>query len=132
MLPLIAMFAAVEVPQPPADAAQVVFFRSGTIVGGAISCAVHENGTKLTSLPPGKYAILNVTPGAHDYVVASEAKDTWKIDAQPGQTYYAKCTVGMGIMAGHPHLNSSSEAEFTRMSEKLVPAKKVETAGQEN
>lgn len=128
MLALIAMLAAVEVPQVPTDAAQVIFFRSGTLVGGAISCAVHENGVKLTSLPPGKYAIMQVAPGPHDYVVASEAKDTWKIDAQPGQTYYAKCTVGVGFMAGHPHLNSSSEAEFSRMSEKLKPAKGAETA----
>jgi hypothetical protein len=128
MLSLIAMLVAVEVPPASSDAAQVIFFRSGTIVGSAISCAVHENGAKLTSLPPGKYAIKNVAPGQHDYVVASEAKDTWKIDAQAGQTYYAKCTVGAGFMAGHPHLNSSSEAEFKRMSEKLKPAKAAEAA----
>ncbi|WP_174296647.1 DUF2846 domain-containing protein [Sphingomonas bacterium] len=120
MLLLLALLAA-DVPKPGSDSAQVVVFRSGTLVGGAISCAVHEGGAKLTSLPPGRYAVLSVTPGPHDLVVASEAKDTFKIDAQPGATYYAKCTVGAGFMAGHPHLTSSTEAEFVRMSEKLRP-----------
>lgn len=127
MLPILAMFLAVDVPKASADASQIVFFRSGTLVGGGISCAVHENGAKLSSLPPGHYVILPVTPGPHDYVVASEAKSTFKIDAQPGETYYAKCTVGMGIMAGHPHLNSSTDAEFARMSEKLKPVETKES-----
>ncbi len=111
----------VDVPKPALESAQVVVFRSGTFVGGAISCAVHEDGLKLTSLPPGHYAILRVSLGPHDLVVASEAKDTYKVDAQPGATYYAKCTVGAGFMAGHPHLTSSTEAEFARMREKLKP-----------
>ena len=114
---------AVDVPKPAPDSAQVVVFRSGTIVGGAISCAVHENGTKLTSLPPGRYAVLGISPGPHDLAVVSEAKDTYKVDAQAGATYYAKCTVGAGFMAGHPHLTSATEAEFARMSEKLKPVK---------
>lgn len=124
MLPLLLSLAApVDLPKPAANAAQVVFFRSGTLMGGAISCAVHEHGAKLTSLHPGHYAVLAVTPGPHDFVVSSEATDTFKVDAQPGETYFAKCTVGMGVMAGHPHLNSVGQSEFDRMSGKLKPAK---------
>jgi hypothetical protein len=119
MISLLLALASVDVPAPAADAAQVVFFRSGTIVGGAISCAVHEGGTKITSLPPGHYAIKTVTPGPHDFVVSSEATDTYKVEAHAGETYYAKCTVGAGFMAGHPHLTSSTDGEFARMSEKL-------------
>jgi hypothetical protein len=126
MLQMLAAFAAVTVPAAPADSAQVVFFRSGTLMGGAISCAVKENDAKLTSLPPGKYAVMTIAPGAHDFVVSSEAKDTWKVEAHAGETYYVKCTIGAGFMAGHPHLNSSSEAEFARMSEKLKPVAQKE------
>ena len=120
---LLFAFLAVDVPKPAPDSAKVVVFRSGTIVGGAVSCAVHENGTKLTSLPPGRYAVLSISPGPHDLAVVSEAKDTYKVDAQAGATYYAKCTVGAGFLAGHPHLTSSTEAEFARMGEKLKPVK---------
>jgi hypothetical protein len=106
-------------PKPPVDRAQIVFFRSGTVLGSVISCAVHEKDYKLTSLPPGKYSVLTVAPGPHDFVVRSEAINTLRIDARAGQTYFAKCTVGFGLAVGHPHLHPSSRTEFNRMGGKL-------------
>jgi hypothetical protein len=108
---------------PAEGKAQLVVFRSGTLMGGAISCAVHENGAKLTSLPPGRYAVLDIAPAAHDFTVESEAKSTFRIDAVAGQTYYGLCTVGMGVMAGHPHLRPSDDKVFATMAPKLKPVK---------
>lgn len=110
------------VSAPPEGKGQVVFFRKGGLFGAAISCAVHENGSKITSLPPGKYNVQIAEPGIHQYSVKSEATDTLRLEVEPGETYYAQCTVGMGVMAGRPNLSPSDEATFTKMSSKLKPA----------
>ncbi|HTH28177.1 MAG TPA: DUF2846 domain-containing protein [Sphingobium sp.] len=119
---------AVAAPSVPSKGT-VIFFRKGGLFGAAISCAVHENGAKLTSLPPGKFAIVEVEPGIHEFTVASEAKDTLRLEVEPGETYYAKCNVTMGVMAGRPNLSPSDKASYDAMSAKLKPVKqKVEGA----
>jgi hypothetical protein len=107
----------------PESKGRVIFFRKGGLFGAAISCAVHENGAKLTSLPPGKFAIVEVEPGIHEYTVASEAKDTLRLEVEAGETYYAKCNVTMGVMAGRPNLSPSDQATYDAMSAKLKPVK---------
>lgn len=110
------------VPAPPKGKGQVVFFRKGGFVGSAISCAVHENGAKLTRLPPGKYHVHVAEPGIHEYSVRSEATDTLRLEVEPDETYFAQCTITMGIMAGRPNLSPTDQATFFGMSAKLKPA----------
>lgn len=105
----------------PEGKGKIVFFRKGGFVGSAISCAVHEKGEKLTSLPPGKFAVLYAEPGIHEYSVKSEATDTLRLEIEPGETYYSKCNIQMGIMAGRPNLSPSDKAGFDAMSAKLKP-----------
>lgn len=105
----------------PQGKGKIVFFRKGGFVGSAISCAVHEKGEKLTSLPPGKFAILYAEPGIHEYSVRSEATDTLRLEIEPGETYYSKCNIQMGIMAGRPNLSPSDKTGFDAMSAKLKP-----------
>lgn len=106
----------------PADGkGQVVFFRKGGLFGAAISCAVHEGGQKITSLPPGKFAVLAFDPGVHEFSVKSEATDTIRMEIEPGETYYSQCTVGMGVMSGRPNLSPSDQITFDGMSKKLKP-----------
>lgn len=105
----------------PEGKGKVVFFRKGGLMGAAISCAVHEKGERLTSLPPGKFAVLYAEPGIHEYSVKSEATDTLRLEIEPGETYYSKCNIQMGIMAGRPNLSPSDKAGFDAMSAKLKP-----------
>src|SRR6187402_2396702 len=100
MIALMMMLAAAtDLPGIDAGKGQVVVFRSGTLVGGAISCALHENGQKLTSLHPGHYAVITAEPGKHSYSVQSEAKDTLDLDVQAGQRSFVQCSIGMGFAA---------------------------------
>ena len=92
-------------------------------MGSAISCAVHENGVKLTSLPPGKFAVVNVAPGVHSFVVSSEATDIMRVNVEPGQVYYGGCVVEMGIFAGRPTLTPADRATFFALAPKLHPVK---------
>jgi hypothetical protein len=110
----------VTVPTPPPGKAQIVFFRDGGYAGSAISCAVSENGTKLSSLPPRRFFILVADPGKHTYSVSSEAKDEIFFDLKPGQTTFVKCHVEMGFFAGHPKLDVAEELQFTTKTWKSV------------
>jgi hypothetical protein len=116
---------AVAIPAPPSGKGEVVFFRSGTIMGAAISCAVSENHQKISSLPPGNYFIAVAEPGRHTYSVSSEATDTLTLQVEPDEIQYASCHIKMGIMAGRPALAPANEAEFKTKSYKMVAAEKM-------
>jgi hypothetical protein len=107
--------APLAIPAPPKGKGEVVFFRPGTIMGAAISCAVHENGTKVSSLPRGHYVVVVAEPGKHTYSVQSEAKDELTLEVEPDEIQYAQCHIKMGIMAGRPDLRPSTEVEFAGM-----------------
>ncbi|MCP1470767.1 hypothetical protein J3E64_002460 [Sphingobium sp. OAS761] len=108
-----------DIMPPPEGKGQIIFFRKGGFVGSAISCAVHENGAKVSSLPPGRYFVHVAEPGIHEYSVKSEATDTLRMEIEPGETYYAKCAIAMGIMAGRPNLSPADKQTYFGMSKKL-------------
>ena len=78
--------------------------------------------THTRKLGSGSYFVVPVEPGAHQYVVHSEAKDVLNIEVEPGETYYVIGTVTMGFMAGHPNLSPSDQATFDGMFDKLKRA----------
>jgi hypothetical protein len=119
-----------HIASPPAGMGQVIFFRRGTIVGAAISCATFENGAKVSSLSPGRYFVLPATPGVHNYTVRSEAKDVLRLEIEAGETYFAECTIGMGFMAGRPNLSPSDVAAFNGRLPKLKPAEQKTATAQ--
>src|SRR5262249_863416 len=88
--------------------------------GSAISCAVSENGAKISSLPPGRFFVVVVDPGKHTYSVSSEATDQIYFDLKPGQTNYVKCHVETGMWAGRPKVDVGQERDFTRKTWKWV------------
>ncbi|MFN3469650.1 MAG: DUF2846 domain-containing protein, partial [Novosphingobium sp.] len=102
--------APVVIPPPPPGKGQIVFYRTGTIMGAAMGCAVNENGQKISSLGAGRYFILVTDPGRHEYTVKSEAKDVLALQVEADETQYAMCKIKMGIMAGRPDLRPSTEA----------------------
>ncbi len=100
----------IELPKPPADKAQVVWYRTGG--ADLISCAVKENGQKISSLGPNRYFIMLAEPGRHEYVVSSEASDSLVLDLKAGESQFASCHIGMGIFVGRPKIDISSEYKF--------------------
>jgi hypothetical protein len=108
------------IPAPPKGKGLIVFFRPGAM-GFLISCAVSENGGKISSLPPGKFFALVAEPGKHSYTVESEAKDTLNVEIEPDETQFSECHIKMGIMAGRPVLRPATAEEF-KSSTSLKPA----------
>lgn len=114
--------APIAIPAPPAGKGQIVFFRSGSIMGGALGCAVHENGEKVSSLGAGTYFIMVTDPGKHEFTVKSEAKDVLALEVEPDETQFASCRIKMGIMVGRPDLRPATEADFRKLHPKMVDA----------
>ncbi|WP_189456369.1 DUF2846 domain-containing protein [Cognatilysobacter bugurensis] len=107
----------------PADKGQIVFFRESKMMGAAIGFKVREGETELGKLRNGKYFVVAVEPGTHEYAVQGETKDLLTMEIEPGETYYVKGSLGMGLVAGRPNLAPSDEATFMGMSKKLKLAK---------
>ncbi|MGC4250194.1 MAG: hypothetical protein QM605_01680 [Sphingobium sp.] len=110
--------APVVIPPPPPGMSQVVFFRPGAM-GMAISCNIRENGKMLGTTNNGRYWVLTTAPGPHVFTTKSEATDTLNIEAEPDETQYVKCKIGMGIMAGRPNLSPSTKEEFDSKSARM-------------
>src|SRR5262249_8046180 len=103
-----------RVGAPPAGKGQIVFFRPNA-VGVLLTFSVHEGDKGVVKLPSNTYAVIPVDPGAHTYIIESEAKDTLTLEVEAGETYYVKQTMGMGLIVGHPHLNLSDQGSFDKI-----------------
>jgi hypothetical protein len=99
-------------PAPPAGQGQIVFWRPGTMVGAAVGCGVNIGTERISALGRGKYFLLDLAPGAYEFNAKSEAKDVLNLEVEPGEVYYVKCTIRMGMMVGRPNLAPSNVAEF--------------------
>lgn len=111
----------VGTPEP--GKALVVFFRKKAFRGGAIRFKVRENEVELGKLSSGTWFALQAEPGAHTYVVHSEARDVTNIEFEAGETYFIAGSINFGVFAGRPNLTPSDAASFEAELAKLKPAK---------
>ena len=110
--------------------ATVYVYRSPGFVGAALSPTVNANGVPLEDLPAGAYFVYHAVPGEIEFSAKTEAKTSVTVDAKPGQVYYIKGSIGVGVFVGHPHLvqvaNDVGEKEITAC--KLAPNNRPTTA----
>ena len=111
---------------PPQGKALIVFFRPSKFVGGGVGFKVREGEKVLGKLRNGKYFTSAVEPGAHTYVVHSEAKDVLNLEVEAGETYFVSGGITMGVIVGHPNIAPSTAADFEKVMKKLKLAKPVE------
>lgn len=101
-----------EIPPPTDGMGQVIFWRSGTMIGGAMGCGVNVGKERISALGAGRYFVMNTVPGAYEFNAKSEAKDTLNIEVDAGGVHVVKCSIKMGLMAGRPNLAPSTIEEF--------------------
>lgn len=104
----------------PADKAQVVFWRPGTIIGGALGCTVREGETEVARLGAGKYWVHVTDPGKHAYSSRGEKTDLLNMELEPGETYFVRCSIGGGIMVGGAQVSPVERAEFEKRAKKMT------------
>ena len=108
-----------EIPAPPEGSGQVIFWRSGTMMGAAMGCGVNIGKERISALGAGRYFVLNTGPGAYEFNAKSEAKDVLNLEFDAGGVHVVKCTIRMGIMGGRPNLAPSTIEEFNTRKEDL-------------
>jgi hypothetical protein len=108
-----------KIAPPPAGKGQVVFFRESRFTGAMMSFMVREGTNELGKLGNGNYFVATLAPGAHDFAVHTENKDTLHMEIEDGETYYVMGSISMGFMAGHANIAPSDEAVFDKDFDKL-------------
>ena len=101
--------AAPAVAPPAAGMGQIVFYRSSRM-GMMISCRVREGEQVVNRLPPGKYFILQASPGVHEYTVSGQGEDLLRLEIEEGETQYVRCEVN----SGQSNLSPQSREDFDR------------------
>lgn len=105
---------------PPAGKAQIVFWRPGTIIGGALGCTVREGDVEVARLGAGKYWVHVTDPGKHAYSSRGEKTDTLNMELEEGETYFVRCSIGGGIMVGGAQVSPVERAEFAKRAKKMT------------
>jgi hypothetical protein len=62
---------------------------------------------------------VNFAPGKHVFTTKSEATDTLNMEIETGETYYVRCAIGAGVVAGRPNLSPVDKALFDEKSSGL-------------
>lgn len=109
-------------PDPKADKGLVYFYREKKFVGMAISYNVKEEAKVIGAIANGTYFFVDAPPGTHTFVASTEADVTKTFDVEAGKTYFVKCGVDMGFLAGRPSLVLVSEAEAKSVLKNLTYA----------
>ncbi len=114
----------IAIPAPPAGKGQVVFFRpANRVMGRFVRLPVHEGATGVGVLGNGAYFIRVVEPGPHVFTTELKAVDRLSLEVEAGETYYVEQTMGVGIVAGPPHLALADPSQFQRQKLKLSTRK---------
>jgi hypothetical protein len=117
-----------KVPPPPAGKGQVVFFRPSNMMGMALSFSVHEGDEGIAKLGNGSYSVFVTDPGTHLFTIQGEVTDKLTLEIEPGETYYVKQTIGVGVVAGRPRLTPAEQGEFDRLKLKVSTKKPTDKA----
>jgi hypothetical protein len=93
-----------KIEKIPDDTGLVYIYRPGSAFGAAVSYNVKANGIPIATLTPGVYYPYFAKPGEIEFSAKTESTSSITLDVKPGQTYYIKGTVGVGIIVGRPRL----------------------------
>ena len=122
----------VQVAPPPAAPgdttaaadAIVYIYRPSKMMGKALEPSVFVDSVELARMDNGRYLTLKLKPGKHIVHMTNDKKG-FAIDMGPGQTYYFRVGVEMGMWKGHGKLTLED-------SEKAVPEiKKLKFIGED-
>lgn len=78
----------------------VYIYRPSKMMGKALEPSVFVDDIELARMDNGRYFALKLKPGKH-IVHMTDDKKGYAVDMGPGQTYYFRVGVEMGMMKGH-------------------------------
>jgi hypothetical protein len=108
---------------PTAGNAMVVFYRPASMMGMALGCTIREGEgaaiREVARLGGGKYWTEIVTPGTHEYRTQGERSDLVTLSVEADKTYFVKCLIGVGLVAGSARIEQSDVADFDKKAKGL-------------
>ena len=87
-------------PQAMQPDATVYIYRPKKMAGRALEPSVFVDDTELARMDNGRYFAIRLKPGKH-LVRMTDDKKGYAIDMGPGQTYYFRIGIEMGMWKGH-------------------------------
>lgn len=115
-----------KVEQIPENKGLIYIYRTGSIVGGAVSPDVKVGDIVVTTLYKGGYYPYFADPGEVELWAKTESRSAVTLDVKAGEVYYVKGSIGVGFIVGRPHLmvvtREVGEKEIADC--KLIPEKK--------
>jgi uncharacterized protein DUF2846 len=104
----------------PANAADatVFIYRPGKMMGKALEPSVFVDDIELARMDNGRYFALKLKPGKH-IVHMTDDKKGYAVDMGPGQTYFFRIGVEMGMFKGHGKITLDDAQRATAEIKKL-------------
>jgi hypothetical protein len=92
--------------------AVVHFYRPGKLPGFLIGYNVHVGDSVVYRASNGSHRAVRLTqPGPVTVWAKTEAREEISLMLQAGREYYVRCTIGVGVLVGRPHLKQVTAAE---------------------
>lgn len=82
-----------------AEPATVFIYRPSKMMGKALEPSVFVDGTELARMDNGRYFALKLPPGKHIVHLTNDKKG-YALDMGPGQAYFFRIGIEMGMMKG--------------------------------
>ena len=99
----------------PPGYARIVFYRSSGFAGAAVQPDIKVDGQVVGQSRPGGFFYADVGPGKRAIEASTEATSRLEITALPGQTYFVRGAISMGLMVGRIVL--TQEGQVTAQAE---------------
>ena len=110
---------ATETANPTNAADAIVFiYRPNKMMGRALEPSVFADDTELARMDNGRYFALKLKPGKHTIHMTDDQKG-YAIDMGPGQTYFFRVGMEMGMMKGHGKITLDEAERATSEIKKL-------------
>ena len=102
------------------DAAEatVFIYRPSKMMGKALEPSVFVDDTELARMDNGRYFALKLKPGKH-IVRMTDDKKGYAIDMGPGQTYFFRIGIEMGMWKGHGKITLDDRDRAIKEIQKL-------------
>lgn len=102
----------------PDGKSRIAVYRTN-ILGLAIQPKVSVDGREAGRCTPSGVFYVTVEPGQHTVSATTEVTKTSYISVAEGETAYVKCSIGFGMLAGHPKLDIISGSIGQAETQKL-------------
>ena len=107
-----------SIPALSPDKGRIYFYRTSSVMGGAITSDIRLNGEVVGRSTRGSFFYVDRVPGRYEAAASTETENSWKFELKAGETIYIKTSVGIGILVGRviPELVNPGKARIEMAS----------------